>query len=204
MVVWLIPVWNFIKALWSNKTARTIILVLAVFAGTAFVSYNQGYQKREEIAKQDELKQTKADLKEYDRLVKEQIKADFERSERDAALMTKFAKNTQRINSVTTTLTGHVHELSEATSGVQLSVGAVRLLNDAKAGSSASTNAPGASTGAPYSNPAASDVGLRDLIQDGVLTAGQYNTMRERCSTLQTWVQRELVDENKRRIESHR
>lgn len=76
--------------------------------------------------------------------------------------------------------------------GGYLSNGAVRLLNEAAAGRTASAGVP---TGSPSETDlAASSVGWIDLARHTVRISGQYNDARLQCNALIDWVDENVVN----------
>lgn len=200
----LLMVWNVastaVLEFFSNKTVQRVCAYALVAVALLFVAYQRGYSDRESIAKTEELKQVELALHNYASEVTAQRQADAARYDRDTTLVMDMNREAQRIRTVTNTLTGHINDLAEASSSVQLSVGALRLLNDAKAGAAPDRTVPGSAGGTPYADPAPSGLGFPDLIRDGVLTAEQYNTARNQCNALINWANRELVDANRQRL----
>lgn len=191
--------WEGVLKFFSMKTVQRYLLLGVVGFGLLFFAYQRGYSDRERVCLEAETTRVEQALLGYQAEVSKQREADAARAERDTTLITDLAAESRRIRNLTNNLTGHIDELAEASSAVQLSAGALRLLNEARTGGASEGTVPGSASGTAYSDPAASGVGLSDLIRDGVLTAEQYNTSRNQCNALIEWANRELVDANKAR-----
>lgn len=192
--------WNWIVQALSNKTVRAAVAFAVVCAVLCFLAYQRGSSDREQAYLKQEHAQVILALNEYKAEVAKQRAEDIARQDRDLALVADVRKEANRLRSFTNDLTGQINGLSEASSGIRLSLDAVRLLNAAKAGEGAGGTVPGSPGGPAGPGSAPSGVGLTDLIRDGVVTAEQYNLMRSQCNALIDWSKRELIDANKKRL----
>lgn len=200
----IVAVWNVavpaVMNFFAQKTVQRYLVFGAVGLGLMFLAYQRGSSDRETAYLKQEASKIELALKGYHAEVTLQRQAELERYARDTTLIQDMNREAQRIRTFSNTLTGHINDLAEASSDFQLSIGAMRLLNDAKAGTPTGGTVPGAAGGTPYADTSPSGIGATDLVRDGVLTAEQYNAARNQCTALQLWVQRELIDANQKRL----
>jgi hypothetical protein len=204
MPSFIVAAWNVavpaITGFFAQKTVQRYLAFGAVAIGLMIFAYHRGSSDRETAYLKQEASKIELALKDYHKEVALQRQAELDRYARDTTLIQDMTREAQRIRAFSNTLTGHINDLAEASSDFELSLGALRLLNDAKAGTPTGGVVPGAAGGTPYADPSPSGLGATDLVRDGVLTAEQYNAARNQCTALQAWVQRELIDANQKRL----
>jgi hypothetical protein len=179
------------------KLIKSALIAIAAVA-IAFGSYRAGISHQQRVTEAGEITRLASEVRTLRELQAADISARAARYDRDTQRIARLETERRAIDNQRLELTGKINETREATSGVYLSVGAVRLLNDAR---QPATPAPEGSAGAPaglaYANPEPSTVDLARVLADGVDVATRYRDAQTQCNALIEWVNTELVPLNK-------
>lgn len=168
---------------------------LALLGGT----FGAGYLKGEGHAAQVEAKAAHVVASQQVQAVFKQDKLDqTERVARGQRDMTRENELQTQVDSLRTTnssLQKVLYAKRDPYPDVHLSLGDVRMLNDAaKLDGVGAQGIPDPASVAAYQVETASDVSFRDLQADDLAIRGQYNELAVRHDKLVGWVQVELID----------
>lgn len=173
---------------------RLYIYIVAgiLFSGMLALTFKLGEAsqkvRNEETLRISALEQASDLIEEMQRRYDEEIVVRAENQQ----LSNELAASQAQLANLTYDLEGNIDALADIHSDFNLSIGAMRLLNDARRGNADAVptgeTVPETSGESSYSDSTPSGIEAGDFISQQIRDAEQYNRMREQCNSLINWV----------------
>lgn len=168
------------------------LIVSAALVSAGFVG---GYALRDLMADADQVTRLESVVTALETASADVDTETLEAARDDVAGARQLEDAIQRLRTLTEGLGNETRNLAEVASGLELSTGYVRLLNDAVRGSGPAGEETDP-TGAPaYSDPAPSGIGAAEHVRWQLVNIEQYNAAAARCNALIEWAETNLIND---------